>query len=252
MNGEGSSRADITIPDAQEDLLRALKATGKPLVVVVVTGRPLILNWEAENADAILCTWSLGAEAGRAIADVLFGDVNPSGKLTTSFPRSVGQLPLYYNHKNTGRPWGDTDPYRKFFSCYQDVVNGPLYYFGYGLSYTTFEYGDVTLSSDKLGKTGTVTASVKVKNTGSRDGLETVQLYIHDVYSTSTRPVQELRAFQKVSIKAGEEKTVNFELSQEDLKYYDHELNYVCEPGDFEIMIGPNCKDVKKAILTAE
>ncbi len=252
MSGEGASRTDLSIPDAQQDLLRALKATGKPLVVVLVTGRPLILNWEAENADAILCTWSLGAEAGRAIADVLFGDVNPSGKLTTSFPRSVGQLPLYYNHKNTGRPWGDTDPYRKFFSCYQDVVNGPLYYFGYGLSYTTFEYGDVTLSADKLGKTGTVTASVKVKNTGSRDGLETVQLYIHDVYSTSTRPVQELRAFQKVSIKAGEEKTVNFELSQEDLKYYDHELNYVCEPGDFEIMIGPNCKDVKKAVLTAE
>ena len=252
MNGEGASRTDITIPDAQEELLRALKATGKPLVVVLVTGRPLILNWEAANADAILCTWSLGAEAGRAIADVLFGDVNPSGKLTTSFPRSVGQLPLYYNHKNTGRPWGDEDAYRKFFSCYQDVVNGPLYPFGYGLSYTTFEYGDVVLSADRLSKDGTVTASVKVKNTGNRDGMETVQLYIHDVYSTSTRPVQELRAFCKVNLRAGEEQTVSFELTQEDLKYYDHDLRYVCEPGDFEIMIGPNCKDVKRAVLTAE
>lgn len=252
MNGEGASRSDISVPDAQEDMLKALKATGKPLVVVLVTGRPLVLNWEAENADAILNTWSLGAEAGRAIADVLFGDVNPSGKLTTSFPRSVGQEPLYYNHKSTGRPHPDDAPYRKFVSCYEDVVNGPLYYFGYGLSYTTYEYGDVMLSAKTLDKNGKVTANVKVKNTGNRDGLETVQLYIHDVYSSSTRPVEELRGFQKVSLKAGEEKTISFELTQEDLKYYDHELNYVCEPGDFEIMIGPNCHDVKKATLTAE
>ena len=252
MNGEGASRSDISMPDAQRDMLKALKATGKPMVIVLVTGRPLVLDWEVENADAILNTWSLGAEAGHAIADVLFGDVNPSGKLTTSFPRSVGQLPLYYNHKNTGRPHPDDVSYLKYVSCYEDVLNGPLYYFGYGLSYTTYEYGDVELSANTLSSTGKVTASVRVKNTGSRDGLETVQLYIHDVYSTSTRPVKELRGFQKVSLKAGEEKTVSFELTQEDLKYYDHELNYVCEPGDFEIMIGPNCHDVKKAILSAE
>lgn len=251
MNGEGASRSDITIPDAQQEMLRALKATGKPLVIVLVTGRPLVLNWESEHADAILNTWSLGAEAGRAIADVLFGDVNPSGKLTTSFPRAVGQMPLYYNHKNTGRPHPDEARYRKFVSCYEDVLNGPLYCFGYGLSYTSFEYSEVTLSANTLPANGSVTASVKVRNTGERDGQETVQLYIHDVYSSSTRPVQELRGFQKVAIKAGEEKTVTFTLTQEDLKYYDHDLNYVCEPGDFEIMIGSNCKDVKRAMLKA-
>lgn len=251
MNGEGASRSDITIPDAQQEMLRALKATGKPLVIVLVTGRPLVLNWESEHADAILNTWSLGAEAGRAIADVLFGDVNPSGKLTTSFPRSVGQMPLYYNHKNTGRPHPDEARYRKFVSCYEDVLNGPLYCFGYGLSYTTFEYSEVTLSASTLAANGSVTASVKVRNIGERDGQETVQLYIHDVYSSSTRPVQELRGFQKVAIRAGEEKTVTFTLTQENLKYYDHDLNYVCEPGDFEIMIGSNCKDVKRAMLKA-
>lgn len=252
MNGEGASRSDISIPDAQEELLKALKATGKPLVIVLTTGRPLTLNWEAENADAILNTWSLGSEAGHAIADVLFGDVNPSGKLTTSFPRSVGQLPLYYNHKSTGRPWPDTEPYRKFVSTYIDVVNGPLYYFGYGLSYTTFRYSDVKLSADRMAQDGSVTASVTVTNTGSREGKETVQLYIHDVYSTSTRPVKELRGFRKISLKPGESQTVEFRLTADDLKYYDHELNYVCEPGDYEIMVGPNSNELSKAVLTVE
>lgn len=252
MAGEGASRSDISMTDAQRDLLKALKATGKPLVVVLTTGRPLVLNWEAENADAILCTWDLGAEAGHAVADVLFGDVNPSARLTTSFPRSVGQLPLYYNHKNTGRPHPDDAPYQKFRSCYEDVVNAPLYCFGYGLSYTTFEYGDVKLSADHLSANGTVTASISLKNTGDRAGKETVQLYIHDVYSSTTRPVKELRKFQQVELQPGQEVTVSFELIQEDLKYYDHEINYVCEPGDFEIMIGPNCSDLKKAVLTAE
>lgn len=252
MNGEGASRSDISIPDAQEELLKALKATGKPLVIVLTTGRPLTLNWEAENADAILNTWSLGSEAGHAIADVLFGDVNPSGKLTTSFPRSVGQLPLYYNHKSTGRPWPDTEPYRKFVSTYIDVVNGPLYYFGYGLSYTTFRYSDVKLSADRMAQDGSVTACVTVTNTGSREGKETVQLYIHDVYSTSTRPVKELRGFRKISLKPGESQTVEFRLTADDLKYYDHELNYVCEPGDYEIMVGPNSNELSKAVLTVE
>lgn len=252
MAGEGASRSDISMTDAQSDLLKALKATGKPLVIVLTTGRPLVLNWEDENADAILCTWGLGSEAGHAIADVLFGDVNPSARLTTSFPRSVGQLPLYYNHKNTGRPHPDDAPYQKFRSCYEDVVNGPLYCFGYGLSYTTYEYGEVTLSQPNLSANGTVTASVKVKNTGERAGKETVQLYIRDIYSTSTRPVKELRKFRQVELQPGQTETVSFELTQEDLKYYDHELNYVCEPGEFEIMIGPNSHDVKKAVLTAE
>lgn len=252
MAGEGASRSDISMTDAQSDLLKALKATGKPLVIVLTTGRPLVLNWEDENADAILCTWGLGSEAGHAIADVLFGDVNPSARLTTSFPRSVGQLPLYYNHKNTGRPHPDDAPYQKFRSCYEDVVNGPLYCFGYGLSYTTYEYGEVTLSQPNLSANGTVTASVKVKNAGERAGKETVQLYIRDIYSTSTRPVKELRKFRQVELQPGQTETVSFELTQEDLKYYDHELNYVCEPGEFEIMIGPNSRDVKKAVLTAE
>lgn len=252
MAGEGASRSDISMTDAQSDLLKALKATGKPLVIVLTTGRPLVLNWEDENADAILCTWGLGSEAGHAIADVLFGDVNPSARLTTSFPRSVGQLPLYYNHKNTGRPHPDDAPYQKFRSCYEDVLNGPLYCFGYGLSYTTYEYEEVTLSQPNLSANGTVTASVKVKNTGERAGKETVQLYIRDIYSTSTRPVKELRKFRQVELQPGQTETVSFELTQEDLKYYDHELNYVCEPGEFEIMIGPNSRDVKKAVLTAE
>lgn len=252
MAGEGACRTDISMTDAQSDLLKALKATGKPLVVVLTTGRPLVLNWESEHADAILCTWGLGAEAGHAIADVLFGDVNPSARLTTSFPRSVGQLPLYYNHKNTGRPHPDDAPYQKFRSCYEDVVNSPLYCFGYGLSYTTFEYGDVTLNQSRLSANGTVTASIDVKNTGSRAGKETVQLYIHDVYSSSTRPVKELRKFKQVELQPGQTKTVSFELTQEDLKYYDHEINYVCEPGEFEIMIGPNSRDVRSATLVAE
>jgi len=252
MNGEGSSRADISIPDAQVELLKALKATGKPVVLVLNTGRPLTLTWEDENMDAILNTWSQGSEAGHAIADVLFGDVNPSAKLTTSFPRVVGQLPLYYNHKNTGRPHPDYEKYRKFVSTYIDVVNAPLYPFGYGLSYTTYEYGDVKLSTADMTQDGKVTASVTVKNTGNMDGKEIVQLYIHDVVSTSTRPVKELRGFQKIDLKAGESKTVEFELSVEDLKYYNHELQYVCEPGDFEIMIGPNSRDVKTAMLTVK
>ncbi len=249
MNGEGASRSDISIPDAQVELLKALKATGKPIVLVLTTGRPLTLNWEDANMDAILCTWSEGSEAGHAIADVLFGDANPSGKLTTTFPVSVGQLPLYYNHKNTGRPHPDYAPYRKFTSCYMDVINGPLYPFGYGLSYTTFDYSDVKLSSSKMPLGGKVTASVTVTNTGSRDGKETVQLYIHDVYSTSTRPVKELRGFQKIELKAGESRKVDFELTAEDLKYYDHELQYVCEPGDYEIMIGPNSRDTKEPVI---
>ena len=250
MNGEGASRSDITIPEPQKDLLKALEAIGKPIVLVLTTGRPLALSWEDENIDAILNTWSQGDQAGHAIADVLFGDVNPSGKLTTSFPRSVGQCPIYYNHKSTGRPHGDYEPYRRFTSCYIDVLNSPLYPFGYGLSYTTYEYSDVKLSSNTLKGDGMLTASVTVTNTGKREGKEIVQLYIHDVCSASTRPVKELRGFQKISLKPGESKDVIFTLSADDLKYYNHALEYVCEPGDFEVMIGSNSRDVETAKFT--
>ncbi len=249
MNGEGTSRSNPAIPEPQEELLKALIATGKPVVLVLFTGRPMVLSWEQDHVPAILNAWFPGSEAGRAIAGVLFGDVNPSAKLTTTFPRNVGQIPLYYNHKNTGRPQGDFDKYVRFRSDYTDVINAPLYPFGYGLSYTTFSYGDVTLSSPEMSVSGKVTAKVTVKNTGSREGKEIVQLYIHDVYSTSTRPVKELKGFRKISLKAGEGREVTFDITANDLKYYNHELAYVCEPGDFEIMIGPNSSDVKKVKL---
>ncbi|MBR6414923.1 MAG: beta-glucosidase BglX [Bacteroidales bacterium] len=252
MSGEGSSRADISIPEIQQEFIAALKDTGKPIVLVLTTGRPLTIVWEDENLDAILNTWALGTEAGHAIADVLFGDANPSGKLTTSFPREVGQLPLYYNHKNTGRPHPDYEPYRKFTSCYMDVINAPLYPFGYGLSYTTFEYSGLSLSSDSMPMDGKVTVSVNVKNTGKYDGKETVQLYIHDVVSTSTRPVKELRGFKKIFLKAGESQTVTFDLTAEDLKYYNHALEYVSEPGDFEIMVGTNSRDTETVLLSVK
>lgn len=215
-----------------------------------MTGRPLDLTEVEPYADAILNVWALGTEGGRAVADVLLGDVNPSAKLTTSFPRSVGQLPLYYNHKNTGRPHPDEAPYKKFVSCYLDEVNAPLYPFGYGLSYTSYSYSAPRLSASEMPSDGSVDVTVTVSNTGQRDGDETVQLYIHDVYSTSTRPVKELRAFRKVRIPAGQSVDVSFSLTAEDLKYYNHELEYVCEPGDFEIMVGPNSRDVQTVLLT--
>ena len=249
MNGEGASRSDIGLPDAQIELLKALKATGKPVVMVLVTGRPLTLVEEDASMDAILNVWSPGSEGGRAVADVLFGEVSPSAKLTTSFPRSVGQLPLYYNHKNTGRPHPDTAGYKKFVSCYMDELNAPLYPFGYGLSYTTFEYGPVSLSSPEMSLDGSVSASVRVSNTGKRDADETVQLYIHDIYASSTRPVKELKGFRKVHIPAGESVQVDFTITAEELSFYNHELEWVCEAGDFEIMLGPNSRDVQKINL---
>lgn len=252
MNGEGTSRSNPVIPEPQEELLKALVATGKPVVLVVFTGRPLILTWEEEHVPAILNSWFPGSEAGSAIADILFGDVNPSGKLTTTFPRNVGQIPVYYNHKNTGRPFGDFEKYSRFRSNYLDVINAPLYPFGYGLSYTSFTYSNVSLSAPEMPLTGKVVATVTVKNDGPRDGMETVQLYIHDVYSTSTRPVKELKGFRKISLKAGESKEVAFELTANDLKYYNHDLSFVCEPGDFEIMIGPDSRNLKTAKLVVK
>lgn len=248
MNGEGTSRANPIIPEPQQRLLKALLETGKPVVLVVFTGRPLILTWEAEHVPAILNSWFLGVQAGPAMADVLFGDVNPSGRLTTTFPRAVGQLPMSYNHKNTGRPSLPEDAhYIRFRSNYQDVVNAPLYPFGYGLSYTNYEYSDVNLSANSMKEDGKITASVTVKNTGSRKGKETVQMYIHDEYSTSTRPVKELKGFQQIELEPGESKTVCFDITAEQLKYYNHDLLYVCEPGNFDVMIGSNSRDLKQA-----
>ncbi|MBK7308830.1 MAG: beta-glucosidase BglX [Chitinophagaceae bacterium] len=247
MSGESSSRSNISIPKAQQDLLKALVQTGKPVVLVLFTGRPLALKWENDHVPAILNVWFGGSEAGYAIADVLFGDVNPSGKLSTTFPQNVGQVPIYYAHKNTGRPLGEGKWFEKFRSNYLDVSNEPVYPFGYGLSYTSFSYSDIKLSNTSLKGNQTLTATVSVTNTGSYDGKEVVQLYIRDVVGSVTRPVKELKGFQKIAIKAGETKTVSFSISPNDLKFYNYDLKYDWEAGDFEIMIGTNSKDVKKA-----
>jgi len=249
MSGECSSRSDISIPQAQKDLLVELKKLGKPIVLVLFTGRPLVLNQEKEIADAILNVWFPGSEAGYAISDVLFGKVNPSGKLPMSFPRSVGQIPLYYNYKTTGRPENEEDKFEKFRSVYLDVPNSPLYPFGYGLSYTTFNYSDVSLSSSKLQGNETLKASVTLTNTGKYEGAEIVQFYIRDVVGSITRPIKELKGFQKVMLKVGESKTVTFDITTEDLKFYNNELKYDWESGDFEIKIGGNSKDLKTATI---
>lgn len=250
FSGESSSRTDIGIPEVQQRLLKELLKTGKPVVLVLFTGRPLTLTWEHANVPSILNVWFGGTEAAYAIGDVLFGDVNPSGKLTMTFPQNVGQIPLYYNHKNTGRPLKEGSWFEKFRSNYMDVTNDPLYPFGYGLSYTTFSYSDITLSSSEINADGKLTASVTVTNTGKRDGAEVVQLYIRDLVGSVTRPVRELKGFEKVMIKAGESKPINFQITPDMLKFYNYDLEYVNEPGDFEIMIGSNSKEVKKNIFT--
>jgi beta-glucosidase len=246
MTGESSSRSNIKIPEAQEDLLKALVKTGKPVVLVLFTGRPLALSWENENVPAILNVWFGGTEAGNAIGDVLFGDVNPSGKLSTTFPQNVGQVPLYYNHKNTGRPL-EGEWFQKFRSNYLDVSNDPVYPFGYGLSYTTFNYSDIKLSSSSMKSNQSVTATITVTNSGSKDGEEVVQMYLRDMVGSVTRPVKELKGFQKISLKAGESKTVSFKIGINDLKFYNYDLKYVAEPGDFKVFIGGNSRDVKEA-----
>jgi len=248
MSGECSSRSNIEIPEAQKDLLKALLKTGKPVVLVLFTGRPLALKWENDNVPAILNVWFGGSEAGFAIADVLFGDVNPSGKLSTTFPQNVGQVPLYYNHKNTGRAL-EGQWFQKFRSNYLDVSNDPVYPFGYGLSYTNFNYSDVRLSSVSLKGNQTLTASVTVTNNGKLDGKETVQLYIRDVVGSITRPVKELKGFQKIELKAGETKTIAFKITPEDFKFYNSDLKYDWEAGEFQIMIGGNSRDVKMAAV---
>jgi beta-glucosidase len=246
MTGEASSRTNLDIPEVQKDLLKALLKTGKPVVLVLFTGRPLTIKWENDNVPAILNVWFGGSEAGYAVADVLFGDVNPSGKLTTTWPQNVGQVPLYYNHKNTGRPLSGPW-FQKFQSNYLDVSNDPVYPFGYGLSYTSFSYSDIKLSSSSLKGNQTLTASVTVSNTGNKDGKEVVQLYIRDIVGTNSRPLKELKGFQKIELKAGESKTVSFNITTADLKYYNTDLKYDWEPGEFQIMIGGNSRDVKLA-----
>jgi len=246
MTGEASSRTNLDIPEAQKDLLKALLKTGKPVVLVLFTGRPLTIKWENENVPAILNVWFGGSEAGYAVADVLFGDVNPSGKLTTTWPQNVGQVPLYYNYKNTGRPLSGPW-FQKFQGNYLDVNNDPVYPFGFGLSYTSFSYSDIKLSAASLKGNQTLTASVAVTNTGNKNGKEVVQLYIRDVVGTNSRPVKELKGFQKIDLKAGESKTVSFNITTADVKYYNTDLKYDWEPGEFHIMIGGNSKDVKLA-----
>ncbi|MFD1468519.1 beta-glucosidase BglX [Hymenobacter caeli] len=246
MTGEAASRADIGLPGRQLDLLKALKATGKPLVVVLMNGRPLTLPWEDQNADAILETWFSGTQGGHAVADVLFGAYNPSGKLTATFPRAVGQIPIYYNHKSTGRPYAGVK-LDKYKSRYLDIPNDPLYPFGYGLSYTTFSVSRPTLSAASIGMAGALDVTATVQNTGPADGEEVVQLYLRDVVGTSTRPVQELKNFQKVLLKKGESRTLTFHLTVEDLKFYNNDLKFVAEPGEFQVMVGSNSRDVQMA-----
>ena len=245
MSGEASSRSDISLPASQLRLLEALDATGKPVVVVMMSGRPLVLNRESEIADALLQVWFQGHEAGNAIADVLFGQYNPSGKLTMSFPRNVGQVPVYYNHKNTGRPQPKGDP-QKFRSNYLDVSNDPLYPFGYGLSYTQFGYSEITLDKKEMNASQSITASITLTNTGNFDGEEVVQLYIVDPVASVTQPVKKLKGFQKVFLRKGEKKEVRFRITVEELKFYNSQLAWVAEPGDFKVQIGTSSSQVQE------
>jgi beta-glucosidase len=249
MTGEAASRADISIPSVQIDLLKALKATGKPLVFVLMNGRPLTLPWEQQNADAILETWFAGTQAGNAIADVLFGNYNPSGKLTATFPQHVGQVPLYYNAKNTGRPYGG-EMLDKFKSRYLDVGNEPLYPFGFGLSYTTFEYSDIILDKNEITPHDKLIITCSVTNKGSREGEEVVQLYVRDIAGSVTRPVKELKGFQKIMLKPGESRVVTFSLTVNDLSFYRQDMSYGAEAGAFKVFIGGNSRDVKSAEFT--
>lgn len=244
MSGEAASVTDIRLLPNQLNLLQALKKTGKPIVLVLMNGRPLDLSWEDENTDAILETWYAGTMAGPAITDILFGEANPSGKLTMTFPRNAGQIPVYYNHKNTGRPF---DPNQKYTSKYLDAPNTPLYPFGYGLSYTTFQYSSISMSKDTLKAGEKITASVNITNTGKRAGKETVQLYIRDVVGSITRPVKELTGFQQITLAPGETRKVSFNITVNDLKFYNSDLKYVYEPGAFKVYIGTNSEDVQAA-----
>jgi beta-glucosidase len=235
MSGEAACRSDIGLPGMQQQLFDAIKKTGKPIVVVLMNGRPLTISYLDQQADAILETWFAGTMGGYAIADVLYGDYNPSGKLTTTFPRNVGQIPIYYNEKNTGRPF---DANNKYTSKYLDIPNTPLYPFGYGLSYTQFKYADLKLDKPTFNFSDSLHISVTVTNAGKRDGEEVVQLYTHDLVGSLTRPVKELKGFRKIMLKAGESKTVSFTLRADDLAFYNAKMVRQAEPGEFKLMVG--------------
>ena len=244
MSGEAKSRSDIHLPGVQEDLVKAIQATGKPVVVLVNAGRPLIFNWTADNVPAIVYTWWLGTEAGNAIANVLFGDYNPSGKLPMTFPREIGQIPIYYNHYSTGRPAKDEDS-KNYVSAYIDLKNSPKFPFGYGLSYTKFNYSGLKLSSTKMKNNETIKVSFQLSNVGKVAGEEVVQLYLKDKFGSVVRPILELRDFQKVKLNAGESKTIEFTIDKEKLSFYNDKLEFIAEPGDFEVMIGASSADIK-------
>lgn len=249
MSGEAASRSSIDLPGQQLELVKALQATGKPTVVVLMNGRPLTISWIAENSPVILETWFAGTQAGNAIADVLFGDENPGGKLPVTFPRVVGQIPIYYNHMNTGRP---PDAKNKYTSKYLDVPWTPQFPFGYGLSYTQFKITNLRLSASRIGRAGNLTATVDVENVGKRAGDEVVQLYIRDVAASVTRPVKELKGFQRITLQPGEKKQVMFSLGPEQLGFHNQVMKFVVEPGEFKVMVGPNSKDLIEATFNVE
>ncbi|GET23694.1 beta-glucosidase BglX [Prolixibacter sp. NT017] len=244
MSGEAKSRSNIDIPGVQEELEKTLLATGKPVVVLINAGRPLVFNYTADHASAILYTWWLGNQAGNAIADVLFGDYNPSAKLTMTFPRSVGQIPIYYNHLNTGRP-ATSDKDKNYRSSYLDLSIYPKYEFGYGLSYTTFKYSNLKLSSKEMKPDSSIEVSATITNTGKYDGEEIVQLYLRDLVASLSRPVEELKDFKKIFLKAGESKTIHFTIDKDKLSFYNHDLQWVAEPGKFDLMIGASSRDIR-------
>jgi beta-glucosidase len=252
LSGEAASRSELGLPGRQQELLKMLLKTGKPIVLVLMNGRPLTLEWENKNIPAILEAWHAGTEAGNAVANILFGKYNPSGKLSMTFPRNVGQIPIYYNHTNTGRPIDNSNPGDKYKSRYVDVANDPLYPFGYGLSYTSFSYSNLKLDKTSFSTPGALNVSVNITNTGRFDGTEVAQLYIRDLVGSITRPVKELKGYQKIFLKAGENKTITFTLTADDLAFYNEKLEYKAEPGDFKVFVGTNSANVKEATFTLE
>ena len=243
MSGEAKSRSNIHLPGVQEELIKALQKTGKPIVILINAGRPLIFNWTADNMPTIVYTWWLGSEAGNAIADVLFGDYNPSGKLPMTFPREEGQIPIYYNHFNTGRPSVNDD--KMYKSAYIDLPNSPKFPFGFGLSYTTFDYTDLKLSKSKMKANETIEVTLTITNTGKLAGEEVVQLYLRDQVGSVIRPIKELKDFQKIKLEAREMKTVKFIIDNTKLSFYNAELKFQSEPGEFDLIMGSSSSDIR-------
>ena len=243
MSGESKSRSNIHLPGIQEDLIKELQKTGKPIVVLINAGRPLIFNWTADNMPTILYTWWLGSEAGNAIADVLFGDYNPAGKLPMTFPRAEGQIPIYYNHFNTGRP--SINEEKLYKSSYIDLPNTPKFPFGFGLSYTTFNYSNLKLSKTKMSASETIEVTMNITNTGKYEGEEVIQLYLQDKFASLIRPISELKDFQKIKLGIGETKTIKFVIDNQKLSFYNEKLEFNSEPGDFNLMIGSSSEDIR-------